>query len=273
MFKNAAQYAFISCVPPYKAVSIFYEHPLNERIRTLMRLENTFTRLRVFSQRKTAADHQVAMQTLFELLDIAARADMKSDLLQELERQKLVLNGWRERPDVDQKQLANLLADIDHTITDALAQTGKAGAAMRENEWLMSIKQRMSLPGGVCGFDLPALHYWLSRSNDERQANLDTWFQPFQPFQDGVNIILKLLRGSGQTSRHVAQKGLFQLMQSATKTSPQLLRVAPCEDVPCVPEISANKYAISVRFISVDNVARGKPYDGDLSFDLTLFSL
>jgi cell division protein ZapD len=37
---------------------------------------------------------------------------------------------------------------------------GKIGQHLRDNDWLMSIKSRASIPGGVCEFDLPSYHYW-----------------------------------------------------------------------------------------------------------------
>ena len=67
---------------------ITYEYPLNERIRTLLRLEDLFERSRHFIARTDPLDHHVALLTLFEILEVASRADLKSDLLQELERQE-----------------------------------------------------------------------------------------------------------------------------------------------------------------------------------------
>ena len=63
---------------------IRYEHPLNERIRTLMRLEDLFARASHFASRDEAPDHHAALLSLFEVTDVAARADLKTDLLQEL---------------------------------------------------------------------------------------------------------------------------------------------------------------------------------------------
>ena len=61
---------------------ILYEYPLNERVRTLLRLEDLFDRLEFFARREHPLDHHVALGTLFEVLDVAGRADLKSDLLQ-----------------------------------------------------------------------------------------------------------------------------------------------------------------------------------------------
>ena len=79
---------------------ITYEYPLNERIRTLLRLEDLFERSRHFIARTEPHDHHVALLTLFEIMEVASRADLKSDLLQELERQKQVLHSFRNNPDI-----------------------------------------------------------------------------------------------------------------------------------------------------------------------------
>ena len=63
---------------------ICYEHPLNERIRTLLRLEDLFDKVASFSAKKDAFEHHSALVTLFEILDVTSRAAMNR-LLQELE--------------------------------------------------------------------------------------------------------------------------------------------------------------------------------------------
>ena len=151
---------------------IRYEHPLNERIRTMMRLEDLYARALFFSARGEAPDHHAALTALFEITDVAARADLKTDILQELERQKQMLGSLRSNPAIDTDVLDPLLADIDRVTGAMLAQTGKVGAHLRDNEWLMAIKQRAAIPGGVCEFDLPSYHYWLNSDPAERQADL-----------------------------------------------------------------------------------------------------
>ena len=141
---------------------IRYEHPLNERVRTLMRLEDLFARVGFFASQDAAPDHHSALLALFEITDVAARADLKTDILQELERQKQVLAPLKHNPQIEQVALEELLAQIDHVNAQMLAQTGRVGSHLRDNEWLMAIKQRTAIPGGVCEFDLPAYHWWLN---------------------------------------------------------------------------------------------------------------
>src|SRR5512140_857954 len=111
--------------PPTAPSVIRYEHPLNERIRTLMRLEVLFHRVAFFAEQTTAADHHVALLALFEITDVAARADLKTDILQELERQRQVLAPLRSNPAIDTAVLDPLLAEIDRVSGNLLAYTGK----------------------------------------------------------------------------------------------------------------------------------------------------
>jgi cell division protein ZapD len=81
---------------------VLYEYPFNESIRTMLRLEHLFDRLGQLVPRDAAVDHHYAIATLFEIMDVASRADLKSDLLKDLERQKLVLSGYRGNPSISE---------------------------------------------------------------------------------------------------------------------------------------------------------------------------
>ncbi len=251
---------------------IRYEHPLNERIRTLMRLEDLYQRAQYFAAQSHPQEHHAALLALFEITDVAARADLKTDILQELERQKQILVPLRSNPAIETRVLEPLLVEIDQVGADLLAQTGKAGTHLRENEWLMTIKQRAAIPGGVAEFDLPAYHYWLNLPPAVRQRDLAGWIAPFLPIYNGLGIILRILRDNGRAGRHVAYRGVFQLMLTTSKVA-QLLRLTVGRDLACVPEVSANKYALNIRFIGVSGMDRGTVFDHDVEFELVFCNL
>jgi cell division protein ZapD len=92
------------------------------------------------------------------------------------------------------------------------------------------------------------------------------------PIRAGTAIIMKLLRDNGRASRHVAHRGVFQLMLTTTKVA-QLLRLTVARDLACVPEISANKYALNIRFIGVSGLDRGAVCNEDVEFDLMFCNL
>src|SRR4029077_12919826 len=143
---------------------------------------------------------------------VASRADLKSDLIQELERQKHVLAAYRSNPDIAVDVLDRVLGDIEQASQALFAMTGKIGQYLRENEWLMSIKQRTAIPGGACEFDLPSYHYWLHRDGAARASDLAGWINPLLPLRDGSTIVLKLLREGGKPAPLVAHQGTFSQM-------------------------------------------------------------
>ena len=250
---------------------MIYEHPLNERIRTLLRLEDLFDRVAFFSGRDDAVEHHAALVTLFEILDVTSRADMKSELLQELERQKHALEILRRKPGISEDALAQVLNNVHAASQKLLNMAGKIGEHMRENEWLMSIKQRAGIPGGACKFDLPSYHYWLHLDPELRRSDLNEWVAPLLPIEEGFRIVLHLLRNSGKTFRHTAYRGVFQQMGSGRTAHMLCLNLD--ESLPCVPEISANKYALNIRFVISGARQKTKVHEEDVEFELTFCNL
>ena len=250
---------------------ILYEYPLNERVRTLLRLEDLYEKVQWFSAKAEAIEHHVALLRLFEVLEVAGRSDLKSDLLQELERQKQTLESLRHNEAVSQAALDDVLRDIDKASGGLLRLPGKMGQELRDNEWLMAIRQRTAIPGGVCEFDLPSYHYWLHQSAELRRHDLAKWLAPFLPLRDGINIVLRLLRDSGKSSQQVAHQGVFQQMQGGRMA--QMLRLGVPGEYVCIPEISANKYALNIRFTTCDTTQRPRLCEQDVAFELTFCSL
>ena len=229
------------------------------------------TRLLFFANKDDAAEHHSALVTLFEILDVASRADMKSDLLQELERQKQALESLRKNPDVSEEALDQVLNNIQVASHGMLSMTGKVGEHLRENEWLMGIKQRVGIPGGACEFDLPSYHYWLHLDPSLRRENLNEWITPLLPIHDGFSIILRLLRNSGKILQHIAHRGMFQQMGQGCAAHMLCLKLN--ERLPCFPEISANKYALTIRFVTSGSGKKTKVYENDVEFELTFCTL
>ena len=250
---------------------IDYEFPLNEKVRTLLRLEDLFARMAHFIEYAQGMDHHAALITLFEILEVASRADLKSELLQELERQKRNLSALHNNPAISEGALDAILAEIEGASAEILAMPGKTGQHLRENEWLMGIKQRAVMPGGTCEFDLPSYHYWQEQDAGSRREYLQAWLAPFLPLRTGLRIILRLLRESGKVLHFTAHQGTFQQMQGGRVA--QMLRVSLSSDLACIPEVGANKYAINIRFIAADYAAKTTLFEQDVPFDLTFCSL
>jgi cell division protein ZapD len=248
-----------------------YEYPFNESIRTMLRLEQLFDRLGQLMPRDAPLDHHFALATIFEIIDVASRADLKSDLLKELERHKSHYQAYRGNPAISEPALAAVLAKIDHAFNGLNAMPGKAGQSLASNEFLMAIRSRISIPGGTCEFDLPAYYAWQQHEPQRRRADLMQWIATLTPLAEALNVLLGLLRDGGVAQRVVAQGGQFQQSLPAGKTY-HLLRLRLDGALGLVPEISGHRLMVAVRLMRADSDGRLRAANEDHAFELTLCS-
>lgn len=252
-----------------KAALVLYEYPFNESIRTMLRLEQLFDRLGQLMPRDTALDHHFALATIFEIVDVASRADLKSDLLKDLERHKSQLQAYRGNPAISEEALDAVLAKVSHAFNGLNALSGKAGHALTTNEFLMSVRSRINIPGGTCEFDLPAYYAWQQHEPARRRADLLQWIATLTPVAEAINVLLGLLRDTGGPQRVIAPLGQFQQSLPQGKTY-QLLRLRLDGARGLVPEISGHRLMVSIRLMQQDSDGRTKPVVEDQSFELTL---
>ncbi len=256
--------------PPAARHVIVYEYPFNERIRTYLRLEHLLGRLVELSTREHPLDHHFAIQTIFEIMDVAARSDLKSDILKDLDRHKLICNSYRGNPAISETALDQLMAQLERCFTALHEAPGKAGQALTENEWLMAIRSRISIPGGTCEFDLPAYHDWQHRPASTRQQDLALWSQELAGLSASVHLLLRLLRESGVPQKVMASGGHYQQNLPQGRTF-QLLRLRLSPDLGLIPEISGNRLLFSVRLLQQGDNGRLHPCtEQDTPLELTL---
>lgn len=249
-----------------------YDYPFNERVRTLLRLEDLFAKIFYYLSGDHELNHHCTLIGIFQVLDVIDRAELKTDLLQELDRQKVVMESLRGNPAIAENILNDVIGEIEQTTHSLRTTPGKIGQVLRDNEWLMGIKQRTVIPGGVCEFDVPSYHYWLGQPAERRKQDLESWLAYLTPLHDGLRIILHILRGSGVPTQLVAMQGTFQQMLGGAKPA-QMLRIKVADDLPCFPEVSANKYAINIRFNALEGIQKPRQCERDVSFELTLCNL
>lgn len=250
---------------------LLYEYPFNESIRTMLRLEHLFERLHELMARETPVDHHFALVTVFEIMDVASRADLKSDLLKELERHRSVLQGYRGNPQISEAALDEVVGRIDHAFDGLNQLAGKAGHALTTNDWLMSIRSRISIPGGTCEFDLPSYYAWQQQPAERRRADLARWTQSLEPLAEALRVLLGLLRDSGTPQRVVAPGGQYQQSLPPGR-SYHLMRVRLEDGSPLVPEISGHRLMAMVRLMQPEADGRLRPSSADTEFELTLCS-
>ena len=251
---------------------ILYEYPFNERIRTYLRLEHLFRRLGELVPSDRALPHHYALTTIFEVMDVAARADLKSDVLKDLEKQKHLLASYRGNPAIAESVLDQVIGQLDSCFAGLNSLPGKAGHSLTENDWLMSIRSRAGIPGGTCEFDLPAYYAWQHESADIRRADLERWAATLAPLAESIVLLLRLLRDSGAPQKVLASGGQFQ-QNLPQGRSFQLLRLTIDPTLGLIPEISGNRLMVSVRLMRQDATDRKvHTTTADAPFELTLCS-
>ncbi|MEZ5449320.1 MAG: cell division protein ZapD [Thiolinea sp.] len=247
---------------------IVYEQPLTEKIRLFLRLELLVERFRHYREQHSRADTLAALTTLLELYNLSARIDLKSDVIKEIDRMsqsvRRVVAGTGQQ-DVTLEQLtdhSNLLYQL----------RGPLGQHLRTHVFFSTLRQRASLPGGVNGFDIPLLNFWLEQTAETRVAQLQEWGEPFIQTADAAAYLLSLIRTYCDGQQYEAKAGFFQMSLGAGSNY-QMLQIELPEGAGFYPEISAGKLRFSLRFVETDGlVERGKQVQDNVSFRLKLCS-
>ena len=65
---------------------LLYEQPLNERVRTFLRLEYLFDKVYHYLDLPDVWSSRLAVHSVLELNDLLGRSDIKTEVIKELER-------------------------------------------------------------------------------------------------------------------------------------------------------------------------------------------
>lgn len=226
-----------------------FEQPLKERIRMCLRVETLMNRFHYFLALKGGWSGYSALLAILELTALLERGDFKQELLKELERQHSSLKILVSHDGVDTAKLDLLLSKQKNAMDRVLKLDGKLGEHLKRIDFLLSIKQRTSIPGGNCDFDLPELRFWLNLSHQQREDDLRRWAAPYIEIESVIHLILSAIRDSASPQRVVAENGFFQQSLDRNQSN-QLLRISIAADFNIYPEISAGKHRYSVRFLN-----------------------
>jgi cell division protein ZapD len=251
------------------ATPAVFEQPLNERLRTFLRLDFLYNQSLYHNDKASSWGSRAAMSSLLDMLAIAMRGDVRNEVLKELERHLSKLNEYQNHPGIDAARLRALMSNLIRLRSDLSA----AGAAwlqpLRDSEFLASIKHRSAIPGGTCEFDLPDYYFWLNQPDAVRMEAFVRWQGLLRPLCDAIAELLWLTRQNGRSRDESAKGGMFTV--AFDRDSPyQLLRITLPAGVRLFPEISGSHYRCSMRFLEWTDIdSRPKQTENDVPFVLT----
>lgn len=248
---------------------IVFEQPLNEKCRTLLRLSHLFEQYDYHVPHDNAWHARAALRSLLDIANLLSRADIKSELLKEMDRYNASLSRIANSPGVDTDRLQHILQNIAEAQRSIQGVQGQLGNSLRNSEFLNSILQRSSIPGGGFDFDLPQLHLWLCQPHAERLLQFDDWRNEVSPVHDAVDLLLSLIRHSTTATQQQAINGFFQ-QSLPSGASIQMVQVFLPSASNLYAEISGGKHRFSIRFMESHDWEHPAQSERDTAFGLNV---
>ena len=250
--------------------AILYEQPLNERMRTFLRLEFLYKQLHYNSEQESSWSSRDSITSLLDVVAIMSRGDVRGDVLKELERQLFLMDRLQQTQDIDNTRLKEVMGKLQ-SLRGALNAVGpKYLQELRDNEFLNAIRHRSSIPGGTCAFDLPEYTHWLRQGFERRSADIQNWMTVVSPLCDSVIALLWLVRNSKQPTRQVAVAGVYQHSMNRDSAN-ALIRLGFPAKSALYPEISGGQHRFTVRLMEWDSSEhRPVQIKHDVEFRLTV---
>lgn len=241
-----------------------YEHPLNEKVRLLMRLELIFNELEHCKDVSKIDNVQPFFKFLFDCIEVLERNDIRPTLSYYLDELEKNLIRWASHPDIHDESLQNKLKEAV-SLQAELANMNKACHKLKEDKFLSSLRQRFGIAGGTCDFDLPQLHFWSRKPVKQREDDVEQWLSVIAPLKQALDFSLLFLRESAPFANKVAENAFYQ---DNCDESISLLRVKYDLDSGYFPTISGSKHRYSITFMAPDSAYVKKAVDGNIEFKL-----
>lgn len=245
--------------------SAIYEHPLNERVRVLMRLELLFGLLDGHKDVSDRVGIQSFFSVLFNCIEVLERNDIRPTLSFYLDILEKNMVRWSAHPDIYDE---NLQSNLEQAVKlqHQVSTMNKVCNDLKEDKFLASLRQRFSIAGGSCCFDLPQLDYWCNKPIEQRQLDVDEWINIVKPLRQALDFTLHFLRELGPFEDKSAINGFYQ---DSCSNQISLIRVKYDADLGVFPMVSGSKHRYTITFMVPDKVLVKTGVDDTIEFGLS----
>ena len=224
--------------------TILYEHPLNERIRNYLKLEQLFMQAQSCANTDIQTSHQIFFNALFTIIDTLERSDIKGELIKDLEKLQQNLVVWSQAPDIDNSALEDNLRETVGFICQLKANR-QAWYQLKEDKLIASLKQRFAIQGGNSSFDLPQLQFWLHQPTEQITTQIKHWLSLLDNIKHSLALVLKFIRQRAEFKLIETESGFYQDSGEGLL----LLRIKVDQSAQYYPSISGNEFRYSIRFM------------------------
>ncbi len=129
--------------------------------------------------------------------------------------------------------------------SSTLMAAPRIGQFLREDRLIALVRQRLSILGGCCSFDLPTLHIWLHMPQAHRDEQVASWLASLDPLVQSLSLILDLIRNSALFRKQTSLNGFYQ----DNGEDADLLRLRLDLAHQLYPQISGHKSRFAIRFL------------------------
>ena len=223
-----------------------YELPLNERLRTFMRIEFISKRLNYFLELDDSWATRSIIHGLIEIYSILSRTDVRREVITDLDRYIYEMRKYQDSPLADEDRARELRQDLESLKVTIENSGSDYLKPLRDNEFLNSLLHRQTLPGGKAEFDMPKYKFWLD--SGRTKSDIDQWVGVIKPVCSSIDKLLWMIRESTEAISTVAVGGFYN-HQISKNHKISLVRIFLNENT-IYPEISGGKHLISIRFFN-----------------------
>ncbi len=237
--------------------SIHYFFPLTKRARLIIKIKSLLDEFCDLQEKADSLSSKRALESIFELLQLIERIEIKMELAKESEKFMLVT--------LDEKILS-----LKKDIAELLNTQGKVGENLRANPSLQLLQKRLILTGGACEFDTPSLHSWLEGPTKLRKHDLNTIYLNFELLHKAIISIVKGYNDYIELSKKELSNGIIQI-NPKPQSSIIVIKI-PNNKSDLYPEVSLSLKAVFIKIWSQKSLLeKNIPYDGHLELEIGEF--
>ena len=243
-----------------------YETALQERTRSLLRLEGLFQCLD--ENIAETSKLRSVLRTFLELVDFCQRPELRVDLLLELDRLIQVLHIWAASTEVNPAALQAWESRLHEQ--QQILRDGRQNFAelLRQQELLQLGRGRQSVAGGLTGADLPLLAFWEQQSPAFRAEQFQHWRDELATLESSGQLILRFLRESLGWQSEVAEHGRFGMPLSPRQ--PLSLVQVEVNSAVIYPKISGGIHRLHIQFLEWMDPGPSRALESTTPFRLAL---
>jgi len=222
-----------------------YEFPLNERIRKFLRIEEIFKKMEAQMSVKKEFSEFSCFNTFFDIMATASRADLKVELIQEIEKQRLKLKSK-----IRTKKNIKTITDLNRIRIKLEKIKVVTGFNFGGDKFLHELKTRSDSPYGIVTTDFPEFQFWLQKTSFvERKTYFKNKVSDFASIRVAITYLMELLRSNVEVKSMETKTGTIQYKLNPLLRNDLVIIILPSSSK-CFPSISSNNFAVNVHFLS-----------------------